>query len=322
MSNNKVSVLFFGTPDFASICLQGLLSSDKYQVIGVVTNPDRPAGRGKSIKQVAVKNDLPLFQSDSLRKDIENFKTWLNQFGSIDVGVVVAFGQILTKEVLNIPVNGCINVHASILPRWRGAAPINRAIMANDSQTGVALMKMEEGLDTGDVYSEVRVPITDSVIASELHDSLAEAASSLLVNDLIKITSKKLTSTPQIATEDDKSKITYAKKITNEELRIDWARPGHNILRFIHGVSYKPGAFTYIKGTRLKIFRTTLDTDRSSSTGAKPGTILFAHGNILKVKTADDTAINILEAQLEGKKKLPISEIILSGIFNSGDIFE
>ena len=326
MSNNKISVLFFGTPVFASICLDALLASDKYQVVGVVTNPDRPAGRGKTltaspVKELAITHNLPLFQSDSIRKDSDNFKTWLNQFGSIDVGVVVAFGQILTKETLAIPTHGCINVHASLLPRWRGAAPINRAIMAKDHQTGVALMKMEEGLDTGDVFSELQIHITDTTIASELHDELAHAASSLLVKDLTEIVFKRIPATPQIKTEDDKLKITYAKKITNEELKIDWKLPGHDILRFIHGVSYKPGAFTFIKGLRLKVFRVVLEPDTAAN-NAKPGTILFAHGNVLRVKTGDTTLLNILEAQLEGKKKLPISEIILSGIFNSGDILE
>ena len=152
------TILFFGTPQFSVPILQGLISAQQYRVGAVVTQPDRPAGRGRTltpppIKTLALQHDIPVFQPKSLKKEFEALRTSLDALGPFDVGVVVAFGQILPLDVLSYPKKGCINIHASILPRWRGAAPIHRAIAAGDEETGVCLMQMDQGLDTGAVYS-------------------------------------------------------------------------------------------------------------------------------------------------------------------------
>ena len=173
-----MNVIFFGTPSFSLPCLEALLQMPGVSVKAVVTQPDRPAGRGAElrgspVKELAVARGIPVLQPVSLRKELDSFKAAADALGPFDVGVVIAFGQILPKAVLSLPRAGCVNVHASLLPRWRGAAPIQRAIQAGDAETGVCLMQMDEGLDTGAVFSRASAAISASDTAQTMHDSLA-----------------------------------------------------------------------------------------------------------------------------------------------------
>lgn len=314
-----IKIIFFGTPAFSEHCLKALCADGTYEVTLVVTNPDRPSGRGQKIsespvKKFALSQKIPVITPDSIKKDISDFIEEAKQYGPFDVGVVVAFGQILPEKVLNLPRNGCINVHASLLPKWRGAAPIQRSIMEGDTKTGVGLMQMETGLDTGPVYSESKCLISDTTTASILHDQLADLGSQLLTSDLKLIVEKKLKAVPQ-----SENAVTYAKKITNEESFIDWNQPSKKILRHIHGLSSFPGAFTIINDSRIKIFEVSI-IEHSSNPDKLAGEILQASGNDLTVSTKDGV-IAIISLQSEGKKRLPVKEFLAGTKLTPGDRF-
>lgn len=241
-------IVFMGTPDFAVPTLKTLI--DQHQVIGVVTQPDRPAGRGAKvrmspIKQVALEYDIPVFQPTKIRKAeaIDELKKW-----DADAYVVAAFGQILPQALLDIPQYGSINVHASLLPRWRGAAPIHAAIKAGDEQTGITIMVMDAGLDTGPMLSEKSIAIADDETGQSLHDKLAKLGGELLIETLPKYFSGELQ--PQAQPDDG---ITYAPQIKKEEGDIDWADSAVNIERLVRAFTPWPGTFTQWNGTQLKI---------------------------------------------------------------------
>ncbi|MBX7145371.1 MAG: methionyl-tRNA formyltransferase [Oligoflexia bacterium] len=301
-----MSVIFFGTPDFAVCGLQALVESAEYQVRCVVTQSDKAAGRGKELKAPAVKrfasaHNIPCLQPKSIRKSCPDFMTQAESFGPFDVGVVIAFGQILPTTVLEMPAHGCINVHASLLPRWRGAAPIQRCLLAGDTETGVCLMRMEAGLDTGPVYSKHSLAVTDQTTFGSLHDELALAGANLLRRDLQRIVRGELHAVAQ-----SEQGVTYAAKISNEEARIDWSRPGHEILRHIHGLSPFPGAFSILDGKRLKIFSAQLlETSSSRPCGA-----LFQPDPSRLAVQVNDGAVELLEVQIEGRKRCATSDFL------------
>lgn len=242
------TVVFMGTPDFAVPTLQALI--DYHDVIGVVTQPDRPAGRGgkirqSPIKELALQHNIPVFQPKKLRKQeaIEELNQW-----QPDVFVVAAFGQILPQEVLDIPEYGSINVHASLLPRWRGAAPIHAAIRAGDEETGVTIMKMDAGLDTGPMLLKGAIPIEANETGQSLHDKLAKIGADLLIEALPQYISGELQ--PQ---EQDDSLATYAPQISKEEGDIDWSQSADAIERLVRAFTPWPGTFTSFDGKQLKI---------------------------------------------------------------------
>ena len=314
-----MKILFFGTPDFSVPTLQALLNATGVEVRAVLTQPDRPSGRGgkitmSPIKELALSHNIPVFQPTSLRKEFHTLREELAKVGPFDLGVVIAFGQILPKEVLEFPTHGCVNIHASLLPRWRGAAPIQRALQAGDAETGVCMMQMDEGLDTGAVYTEHRIPITPSDTGSTLHDKLAALGASHIVPTIQQIATKSLQATPQPA-----EGVTYASKITTEECKIDWSRPARELALSVRAFSSWPGCFTMWRGKRLKILFAT-QSKRSQDSALSPGTIACAQGERLEIICGNGSGLNVTDLQLEGKKRMSVSEFLRGAAFPEGEL--
>jgi methionyl-tRNA formyltransferase len=289
----SLRVVFIGTPDFAVPTLAEIVGGG-HEVVACYTRPPAAAGRGMELKpspvhQMAERFGIPVLTPKTLRTEeaAAAFRAH-----AADVAVVVAYGMILPKTILDAPARGCLNLHASLLPRWRGAAPIQRAIMAGDAETGVVVMKMEEGLDTGPVAMIERVGIGPDMTAGELHDRLARLGADLMVRALAALSRGALTFTPQPA-----EGVTYAHKITNEEARIDWTRPAGVVHNQVRGLSPFPGAFFEVdlgKGReRIKVLRTGL----AEGSGA-PGTLLDGTGVI----ACGSGAVRLLQAQRAGKR--------------------
>jgi methionyl-tRNA formyltransferase len=313
-----MKILFFGTPDFSVPTLKALLEIPGVTVGAVITQPDRPAGRGGAIKQspikeVAISHNIPVFQPTSLRKEFASLRPQLEACGPFDLGIVIAFGQILPKEVLEFPSLGCVNIHASLLPRWRGAAPIQRALQAGDAETGVCLMKMDEGLDTGAVYSRATVAIEVDDTGGSLHDKLAELGAQKLVDDLQGIASGELNAVSQPV-----EGITYAAKIKTEECKIHWALSAKEIALAVRAFSPFPGAFTMWHGKRLKILFAA-DARRHQATPREPGTILNAHGDRIEIACGSGTSLLVSDLQLEGKRRMGASEFLRGNVCAEGD---
>ena len=292
-------VVFMGTPEFAVPGLRALLQTQ--QVVGVVTQPDKPAGRGRqlqfsAVKQTAVAADIPLYQPASLRPEaaVAPIRDW-----QPDIIVVAAFGQILRPHLLALPPHGCLNIHASLLPRWRGAAPIQRAILAGDSETGVCLMQMEAGLDTGPVYACRRTPINPEDTAATLHDRLAELSAELLIDHLDDIVAGRCLATPQ-----DDSRATYAPMIQKEDGQVDWPQPAVQIDRQVRAMTPWPGAFSQWQGRLLKLRQVRPLPDFAHS--APPGQVVEAGGQL--VVMTGQGGVLLLEVQLEGKRPLTAAE--------------
>jgi methionyl-tRNA formyltransferase len=285
-------VVFMGTPDFAVPTLSEILGQG-HEVVAVYTRAPAAAGRGMELKpspvhRLAEQFGLPVLTPKTLRTE-EAAQTF--RAHEADVAVVVAYGMILPKAILDAPALACLNLHASLLPRWRGAAPIQRAIMAGDRETGVAVMRMEEGLDTGPVAIVERVAITPDMTAGDLHDRLMGLGADLMVRSLAALSRGGLSFTPQ-PTEG----VTYAHKLTNEDSRIDWARAASDVHNQVRGLSPFPGAyFTADVGKgpeRVKVLRTAL----GEGSGA-PGTLLDAAGTV----ACGDGALRLVQVQPAGK---------------------
>lgn len=244
---------FMGTPAFSAHILKALIGSP-HEVACVYSQPPRPAGRGKklmpsAVHQLAEVEGIPVRTPVSLKSsEVQAEFAKLN----LDVAIVVAYGLILPQAILDAPTYGCLNLHASLLPRWRGAAPIQRAIMAGDEETGIAVMQMEAGLDTGPVLSEARVPITMETTAGPLHDELADAGATLLIQTLERLGDSDLVATPQTT-----GGVTYAEKISKSEAAIDWGRSAIDLNRHIRGLNPVPGAYFEYRGQRIKLLATT-----------------------------------------------------------------
>ena len=255
-------LIFMGTPDFALPTLQALIDAG-HDIAGVYAQPPRPAGRGQSerpspVQGFAAERDIEVRTPPSL-KDAAAQQAFA-ELGA-DAAVVVAYGLILPKAVLQAPRLGCLNLHGSLLPRWRGAAPIQRAIMAGDATSGVCVMQMDEGLDTGDVLARREVALTTSTTAGELHDALAALGAPLMVETLAKLAAGELTATPQ-----PDAGVTYAAKIAKHEARIDWRRPAAELDCLIRGLSPFPGAWFSYAGERIKVLQAR-PTDQQGEAG-------------------------------------------------------
>jgi methionyl-tRNA formyltransferase len=294
-------IVFMGTPDFAVPTLSEIVGQG-HEVVAVYTRPPAAAGRGMELKlspvhRMAEGFGIPVFTPKTLRTDetLEIFRSH-----AADVAVVVAYGMILPRAILEAPELGCLNLHASLLPRWRGAAPIQRAIMAGDAETGVAVMKMEEGLDTGPVAMVERVAIAPDANAGELHDRLMVLGADLMVRALAALSRGGLGFTPQ-----PEQGVTYAHKLTNEDARIDWARPARAVHDHIRGLSPFPGAFftaDFGKGEeRVKVLR----AERSDGTG-EPGSLLDPKG----VVACGGGAVRLLQVQRAGKAPMSAEEFL------------
>ena len=255
-------IAFMGTPEFSVPVLQALIEAG-HEVVRVYSQPPSRAGRGKSLRPSAVHRAAEA--AGLMVETPESFRTpeVLEAFEALelDVAVVVAFGQILPQRALDAPRLGCLNVHASLLPRWRGAAPIHRALMAGDAETGVGVMQMEAGLDTGPVLVEARTAISDQDTTASLHDRLAKMGASLMVETLKKLDCGVVQSVPQSA-----DGITYAKKIEKDEAKVDWTRPAREVDLHIRGLSPFPGAWCEINGERVKVLLSSVE-DGSGAPG-------------------------------------------------------
>ena len=291
-------VVFMGTPDFAVPTLAAIAArSDLAEVVAVVTQPDRPRGRGKKlspspVKAWAVAHDIPVLQPVRAR-DAE-FVTQLREFRP-DVAVVVAFGQILSQEVLDVPVYGCINVHASLLPMLRGAAPIQHAIMAGERVTGITTMQMDAGLDTGDMLLRREVSIHANTTYGQLHDVLMETGAALLVETLEQLAAGTLVRTPQTG------ESSYAARITRETAVIDWSRSARELDALVRGLNPTPYAQTSLAGETYKI-GALCSTGHTAS--APAGTIIAADAKAGLVVAAGDEDVEITEIQAPGKKMM------------------
>ena len=291
-------VVFMGTPDFAVPTLAAIAArSDLAEVVAVVTQPDRPRGRGKKlspspVKAWAVTHDIPVLQPVRARD-----AAFVTAFRDLkpDVAVVVAFGQILSQEVLDIPVHGCINVHASLLPKYRGAAPIQHAIMAGESVTGITTMQMDAGLDTGDMLLWREVPIHADTTYGTLHDALMETGASLLVETLERLAAGTLVRTPQTGTS------CYAARITRETVAMDWSKKAQELDAFVRGLNPVPYAQTSLDGAVYKIGA----MHRSGGAASAPaGTIVAADRKAGLIVATGDEDVEITEIQAPGKKMM------------------
>lgn len=296
-----VKVVFMGTPDFSVPCLQVLIETQN--VAGVVTQPDRPAGRGRHlrmspVKQLAIDAGVPVYQPKTLRS--EEAAGLLHEWDP-EIIVVAAFGQILQPHVLELPAHGCLNVHASLLPRWRGASPIQHAIMAGDKKTGITLMKMDAGLDTGPIFVSKALPITDDDTAATLHDRLAELGARLLSRSLEGILSGDLAAEPQ-----DERLATYAPMIKKEDGQLDWQKSGIELDRQIRAMTPWPGAFTSWQGRHLKILQAA--PGRLKPLSGKPGQIVTVKDAVFVI--TGDGALKLDTIQLAGKKAINAEDFL------------
>lgn len=307
-----MNVIFMGTPDFSVPVLEGLIASKEHTVTAVVTQPDKARGRsGKlvftPVKEVAVENDIPVYTPARV-KDAE----FVEQLRKIpcDVIVVVAFGQILSKEILDYPKFGCINVHASLLPRWRGAAPMQWAILEGDEKTGVTTMQMAEGLDTGDMLLKAETVIEKEDTAETIHDRLSEMGKDLLLETLEKVEKGEIVPQKQ-----DDGLSCYAKMLKKDMGKIDMNWDAAKVERYIRGMNSWPSAYTTFRGKTLKLWRANVLYE---NTGEKPGTVVDVLKNSFIVQTGDG-CLELLEVQLEGKKRMDAGSFLRGVKIEKGD---
>lgn len=297
-----LNIIFAGTPDFAARHLQALINSH-HNVIAVYTQPDRPAGRGKKltaspVKELALSHSIPVYQPGSLRKEpAQQELASLNA----DIMVVVAYGLILPKVVLDTPRLGCINVHGSILPRWRGAAPIQRALWAGDKETGVTIMQMDVGLDTGDMLLKTYLPIEDDDTSASLYEKLALQGPDALLQALEGLANGTLAAEKQ-----DETLANYAEKLSKEEARLDWTKSATQLWQEVRAFNPWPVSYFEHQGNTIKVWQTQVST--TSSTAA-PGTIINASKKGIDVSTGDGV-LTLLSMQLPGKKPLSVADIL------------
>ena len=302
-------VVFMGTPDFAVPTLAALCAAPGIEVIAVYTQPPRQAGRGKRtrptpVHHAAQERDIPLFTPATLKTAAAG-----QEFASLgaDAAVVVAYGLILPSAVLEAPRLGCFNLHGSLLPRWRGAAPLQRAVMAGDGATGVCIMAMDEGLDTGAVYGRAEVPIGPHTSAGDLHDQLAALGAPMMVETLGAVAAGRLTAEPQ-----PEDGVTYASKIDKAEARIDWGLDAPTLDRMIRGLSPFPGAWCEWQGDRIKVL---LAMPEAGVNTAAPGTVL--DDNLL-IATGNG-ALRLLRVQRAGKGVVTAADFLRGNALVAGE---
>ncbi len=304
-----MKIVYMGTPDFAVGALEAIIA-DGHEVTAVVTQPDKEKGRGKAIsmspvKECAIKYDIPVFQPVRIRNEesIEELRKY-----EADIFVVAAFGQILPKEVLEMPKYGCINIHASLLPAYRGAAPIQWAILDGLKETGVTIMQMDVGLDTGDILLQETVKIEDTDTGESLFDKLSILGAEAVVKALPLIEKGELTPIKQ-----DDSKSNYAKMLSKDMGRINWEDSAEKIERYVRGLNSWPSAYSFIDGKQLKIWKAEV-----AEINGKAGEIIAVDKKSVTV-ACGDKALRLLEIQLEGKKRMEMSAFLLGYKLNTGD---
>lgn len=295
-------IIFMGTPDFSVGTLEALVEAG-HQVCLAVTQPDKPKGRGKEmqfppVKETALRYGIPVYQPRKIRDPqcVEELRAY-----HADVMVVVAFGQILPRSILEMTPYGCINVHASLLPKYRGAAPIQWAIIEGEEVTGVTTMQMDEGLDTGDMILKTEVPIAEDETGESLHDKLAEAGAALCVKTLEALQNKTARFEKQ-----GESPTAYAKMLTKELGNIDWSGPAVRIERLVRGLNSWPSAYTHWNGKVMKIWRAKAEAPENAAVPGeegKPGTVIHVGKNDFTVQTGDGI-LRVYEVQIPGKKRM------------------
>jgi methionyl-tRNA formyltransferase len=305
----KIRALFFGTPAIAVPSLEAL--AEVAEVVGVICQPDRPSGRGLSlaappVKERAVALGLSLAQPEKIRTP--EFAAWMRERNA-DVALVIAYGRILPKAVLEAPKHGCMNLHASILPRYRGAAPITWAIARGETETGITLMQMDEGCDTGPSFTQHRMAIGPDMTADELAVSLGQLAADVVRRDLLRAVAGEINRAPQ-----DEALATQAPLLVKEDGRIDWTKDMPAVHDHVRAMTSWPGAFTHAGGKLLKV----LATQRGSeSVEAAPGTVVVADKRGVEVACGRGT-LRLLRAQLEGKKALAAAELVSGRALSMG----
>ncbi len=325
MANNRQRVVFAGTPEFAAYSLERLIAQQdqlNIEIVAVYSQPDRKAGRGQklsasAVKQVAIKHNIPVEQPATFKKSStegiaarQTLRTY-----QPDIMIVVAYGLILPIGVLTIPTYGCLNIHGSLLPRWRGAAPIHRALLAGDVETGITIMQMDKGLDTGDMLYKVSCPINDSDTADSLHDKLATlgaTAIATVLQDLSNYQSK--------AVLQDDSDANYAEKLVKTEGEIDWTRSAAFIERQIRGLTPWPGAYTFLNGARVKVLAS-LPVKASQKTSETAGTVISIGRKAILIACGDGSTLAITTVQFAGSKPVTAEQVCHGNQLNDGDQF-
>lgn len=313
-------IVFMGTPDFAVAALEAILEAG-HQVAAVVTQPDKPKGRGKEIqitpvKACALSHDIPVFQPPRVKEKeaVDMLRSY-----EADIFVVAAFGQIVSEEILSMPKYGCVNIHASLLPKYRGAGPIQWAIINGEEKTGVTIMQMDKGIDTGDMLMKAEVAIDPKETGDSLHDKLAEAGARLIVEALPKIERGELAAVKQ-----NDEEACYAKMLRKSMGQIDWQKSAKELDCLIRGLISWPGACTGFRGKNLKIWEEEVvpekeilpdsqvpqDETGGDSGPASPGTVVRVDRNAFYVKTGEGF-LKILAVQPEGKKRMPVKDFLL-----------
>ena len=315
---HPVRVVFAGTPAFSIPCLEALLGADSVQVTGVYTGPDRPVGRGQkhrhsAVKEFALQHNMPVFQPESLRQ--EDVLQQLRRLNP-DLMVVVAYGLLLPPDLLAVPPLGCVNLHASLLPRWRGAAPIQRAIEAGDEITGVSLMRMEPGLDNGPVLARSAIPIAAQDTGGSLHDKLAPLAAELLAANLPTLAAHELKAEPQ-----DESLACYAPKLEKSEGRLDWRLDAVALVRKVRAFNPWPAALVELGGILLKVSGAQVASPaRTRAAKARPGEILEVDKTGITVATGEG-ALVLTEVQKPGGVPMPVAALLNGMNIKPGMVF-
>ncbi|MFA6449017.1 MAG: methionyl-tRNA formyltransferase [bacterium] len=307
-----INTIFMGTPEFAAVSLKAVCEAG-IKVSAVVTQPDRPQGRGNlmipsAVKRVALDCGMPVFQPRRAEEIVDELEAMAPDFI-----LVVAFGQILRSSVLDIPRKCCINVHASLLPAYRGASPINRAIINGEMETGVTTMALDEGMDTGDILLVEKTAILPEDTASELHDRLAESGARLLIETILNFDS--ITPLKQ-----DSSRATIAAKLTKDSGRLDWSKSGTEIRNLIRGCNPWPSAFTFHQGKMVKIWEARIK-ESGRAPIAEPGDILRVDSAGIEVAVGDGSVV-VTEIQREGKKRMPACEYLRGCTVCEGEKFD
>ncbi|AMT98294.1 MULTISPECIES: methionyl-tRNA formyltransferase [Psychrobacter] len=330
-SNQRLRVIFAGTPEFAALSLEALISQQEalnIDIVAVYTQPDRKAGRGQklsasAVKQVALNHDIAVEQPATFKKSSVEGMTARQILRTYqpDVMIVAAYGLILPIGVLTTPTHGCLNIHGSLLPRWRGAAPIHRALLAGDDETGITIMQMDKGLDTGDMLYKVSCPIAAEDTASSLHDKLA-ALGAISITTVLKDLSHYQTQ----ATAQDDTQANYAEKLIKTEGEIDWTQSATVIERQIRGLTPWPGAYTFLAGQRVKILAS-LPVNASQPTDEPAGTVVSVGRKAILVACGKDSTQNtastlaITNLQFAGGKPMTAEQICHGNQLNDGDQF-
>jgi methionyl-tRNA formyltransferase len=310
-----MKIVFMGTPDFSVGALEAIIEAG-YEVTAVVTQPDRPKGRSRQlqmppVKECALKHGIPVFQPVRLR--VPEAVTQLREYPA-DIYVVAAFGQILSEEVLSIPKYGCINIHASLLPAYRGSAPIQRVIMDGMKQTGITIMQMDKGIDTGDIIMQEPVEIMDSDTGGSLFDRLSVTGAGMIVKVL-----REIEAGTAVRTRQDESRASYAGMLQKSEGLIKWERTSAETERLIRALDPWPSAYTYLGGRMLKIWRSCIAEQGMSAGRQAPGTVAGVDEDAIYVTTGDG-CLRVTEVQLEGKKRMSVHDFLLGVKISTGEV--